>query len=155
MKDIFFQGRIFFHQIFPCKIFFPSKSVCRIFFFLESPLPHPPPPPPNSKVKWWSPEVKVKAHRSYEVHRAGTWLSFCSFCEMKQLGIETFRFEDENDYHYKIWLPFFRVFSKYRYPGKLHDTFDSPEKYCHLYWRRSQPPPDRKIINLLTFFSCH
>ena len=33
-------------HIFPCKIFFHSKSVCRIFFFLKSPIPF------FSKVKW-------------------------------------------------------------------------------------------------------
>ena len=77
MKGIFFQGSIFSRQIFSCKNFFPSKSVCGIFFFLKSPIPHHPSPP--SKVKWSSPEVKVKAHRSYEVHRTGTWPSFCFF----------------------------------------------------------------------------
>ena len=32
--------------------------------------------------------------------------------------LETFRFKDENDYEYEI----FRIFSKYRLPGKLHFT---------------------------------
>ena len=36
----FFSVQDIFHQVFPCKIFFPSKSACRIIFFLKSPIPH-------------------------------------------------------------------------------------------------------------------
>ena len=36
--------------------------------------------------------------------------------------LETFRFEDEDDYEYEISLEVFCVFSKYRLPGKLHFT---------------------------------
>ena len=34
-RYICFHGRNFLRQIFPCKNFFPSKSVCRIFVFSE------------------------------------------------------------------------------------------------------------------------
>ena len=44
--------RYFFRQIFPCKIFFPSKSVCRIYFFLSQPYP-------PSKVKRTAPYLEV------------------------------------------------------------------------------------------------
>ena len=37
MKDIFFP--VFFSQVFPYKNFFSSKSVCKIFFFQNSPIP--------------------------------------------------------------------------------------------------------------------
>ena len=37
--------RYFFRQVFTCKTFFPSKSVCRIYCFLSHPYP-------PSKVKW-------------------------------------------------------------------------------------------------------
>ena len=47
MKDIFFAT-----EIFPCKIFFPSKSVCRIYFFLSQPYP-------PSKVKRTAPYLEV------------------------------------------------------------------------------------------------
>ena len=49
MKEIFFQCRNFFRQLFPCENFFPLKSVCRIFF---SEVTHTVIPPPPSKVKW-------------------------------------------------------------------------------------------------------
>ena len=151
MKGIFFQGSIFSRQIFPCKKFFPSKSVRGIFFFLKSPIPHHPSPPQKSNGR----PLKLRLRRTGAMRSTRPELDPVSvfFCGMKQLRMETFRFEDENDYQYEIWLPFFRVFSKYRHPGKLHDTFDSPEKYCHLYWRRSQPSPDRTMIRLLTFVS--
>ena len=38
MKDIVFSVGISFGQVLPCKNFFPSKSVCRIFF-LKSLIP--------------------------------------------------------------------------------------------------------------------
>ena len=41
----------------------------------------------------------------------------------KEIGLlETFRFEDEDDHEYEIWLKVFCVFSKYRLPGILHFT---------------------------------
>ena len=36
--------------------------------------------------------------------------------------IETFGFEDDDDYEYEIWLKVFRTFSKYKLPGKLQFT---------------------------------
>ena len=36
----FFSVRDIFRQVFPCKIFFPSKSASRIILFLKSPIPH-------------------------------------------------------------------------------------------------------------------
>ena len=44
--------RYFFRQVCPCKIFFPSKSVCRIYFFLSQPYP-------PSKVKRTAPYLEV------------------------------------------------------------------------------------------------
>ena len=35
-------------------------------------------------------------------------------------GMETFIFKDEDHYGYEIDLKFFRLFSKYRLPGKLY-----------------------------------
>ena len=35
---------------------------------------------------------------------------------------EEFRFQDEEDYELRFDFKFFRVFSKYRHPGKLHFT---------------------------------
>ena len=145
MKDIFFFSVGFFRQVFPCENFPPRNQSAGYFSFWNHPYQ------PPSKVKWSFPDIKVKAHRSHEVHWAGTWPSFCSFCEMKQLRIETFRFEEENGYQYKIWLTFFRVFSKNRHPGKLHSTFDSPEKHCHLYWRKLSSLP---IANDKTSNTC-
>ena len=51
-RDISFQCRILFPQIFPCKVFLfiPLKSVCNLFF-LKSPIP-------TSKVKWLTPKLK-------------------------------------------------------------------------------------------------
>ena len=53
-------------------------------------------------------------------------------------------------------LNFFRVFSKNRYPGKLHRTLESPEKLALLSLLYSRgyevkPSPDRKMIKLVTF----
>ena len=43
LKDFFISvWEFFFHQVFPCKNCFPSKSVCRIFFTYVSPAPPPP-----------------------------------------------------------------------------------------------------------------
>ena len=42
VKDIFFQCRNLFPQVFPCNNFFPSKSVCKILF---SEITHTRPPP--------------------------------------------------------------------------------------------------------------
>ena len=36
--------------------------------------------------------------------------------------IETFRFEDEDDYKYEIWLEVFSGLLKISLPGKLHFT---------------------------------
>ena len=38
-------------------------------------------------------------------------------------SLETFRFEDENEYEYEIWFKVFRVLSKNRHPGILHCSF--------------------------------
>ena len=53
--------------------------------------------------------------------------------------LDTFRFEEEEDYEDEInWKFFFsRILLKNRLPGKLHCTFSRQ--------------PDRKIIKLLTF----
>ena len=66
----------------------------------------------------------------------------------------SFRFEDEIDYRTSIRfdLKFFRVFSEKRYPGKLHRTFDPPEKLAlSSLLQEVKPYPDRKMIKLLTF----
>ena len=53
LKDFFISvWEFFFHQVFPCKNCFPSKSVCRIFFTYVSLAP---PPSRLSKVKWSAP----------------------------------------------------------------------------------------------------
>ena len=100
MKGNFFQGSIFSRQIFPCKNFFPSKSVCGIFSFLKSPIPHHPSPPQKSNGR----PLKLRLRRTGAMRSTGRELDPVSvfFCGMKQLGMETFRFEDENDYQYKI-----------------------------------------------------
>ena len=48
--------------------------------------------------------------------------------------LDSFRFEDENDQEYEIWLQTFLHILKNRHPGKLHCTFDSPEKLAMLSW---------------------
>ena len=70
MEGIFFQGSIFSPPDISLQEFFPLEISLRDIFLSE--ITHTPPPLPPSKVKWSSPEVKVKAHRSYEVHRTGT-----------------------------------------------------------------------------------
>ena len=66
--------------------------------------------------------------------------------------IERFRFKDDDDYEYEIWLEVFRTFLKYRLPGKLHFTIFSLEKLALLpLVKKATPSPDRKVIKLLTF----
>ena len=65
-----FSGQHFFPPDISLQEFFPLEISLRDIFLSE--ITHTPPPLPLSKVKWSSPEVKVKAHRSYEVHRTGT-----------------------------------------------------------------------------------
>ena len=67
MKGIFFQGSIFSRQIFPCKNFFPSKSVCGIFFFLKSPIPHHPSPPQKSNGR----PLKLRLRRTGAMRSTG------------------------------------------------------------------------------------
>ena len=43
MRGNVFQCRIFFPQVSPHKIFFPLKSICRIFFIEITHTPSPPP----------------------------------------------------------------------------------------------------------------
>ena len=67
--------------------------------------------------------------------------------------METFRFEDEHDY--EIWLTvffiFFRVLSKKtKHPGMFHCTFSSPEKLALFPLEDVKPPPNHKMIKLLT-----
>ena len=49
--ETFFQYRIFFPQVFPCKNIFSLKSVCRIFFSWNH--PYPPLQPPLQKSNVW------------------------------------------------------------------------------------------------------
>ena len=42
---------------------------------------------------------------------------------------------------------FFRVFSKYRHPGKLHCSVDSPDRLGLLsLWKEVKPSPDREMV---------
>ena len=77
-----------------------------------------------------------------------------------QYTIETLRSGDETDCEDEIWHKVFRVFSKNRYPGKLHWSlfffFFSPEKLKRWFLlKESKPSPDRKMIQLLNiWFTC-
>ena len=50
-------------------------------------------------------------------------------------------------------LKFFHIFSKNRFAGKLHSTFDSPEKLVLLsLLKEVEPSADRKMKKLVTLF---
>jgi len=66
--------------------------------------------------------------------------------------IESFRFEDENDYEYEILFKVFRVLSKNIHPGILHCFFFSPDKLELLsLLKEVKTSPYCKMLNLLTF----
>ena len=68
------------------------------------------------------------------------------------LSLESFRFEDENEYEYEIYLNVFACVLKKRHPGKLHITFFSPKTLVRLFvLKEVKPSPDSKMIKLLIF----
>ena len=66
--------------------------------------------------------------------------------------LESFRFQDEDDYDYEIW---FKVFFEYRQKIVTLEFFIllfSPEKLALLSWLKEVTrSPDRKMLKLLTF----
>ena len=110
MKGIFFQGSIFSRQIFPCKNFFPSKSVCGIFFFLKSSIPHHPSPPQKSYGR----PLKLRLRRTGAMRSTGPELEPVSvfFCGMKQLGMETLDSRTRTTTSTRFDYRFFSVFSQ-------------------------------------------
>ena len=66
--------------------------------------------------------------------------------------LETFRFEDENDYEYEIWFKDFSRIVKNWHPGILHCTFFPPEKIALLsLLNEVEPSPDCNMLKRLTF----
>ena len=70
------------------------------------------------------------------------------------MKLESFRFKDEDDYEYKIYMQlkaFSRTLEKYS-TRKASLYYFSPEKFVRLFLlERVLPFPDRKMIKLLKF----
>ena len=69
------------------------------------------------------------------------------------MSLESFRFEDKNEYRYDITLKVFaRVVKKKRLPGKLHfPFFFVTKKLVRLFILKGvKPSPDSKMIKFLT-----
>ena len=65
---------------------------------------------------------------------------------------ETFKFNDEKDWEYEIWLKGFSRILKQQTLRKLHCTFESKEKLSLLFLLKEvKPSTDRKMINFQTF----
>ena len=70
------------------------------------------------------------------------------------MSLESFRFEDKNEYRYDITLKVFaRVVKKKRLPGKLHfPFFFVTKKLVRLFILKGvKPSLDSKMIKFLTF----
>ena len=66
--------------------------------------------------------------------------------------LEIFRFEDENDYEYKIWLTVFSHLFKRQTPRNSSLYFFSPEKLALLsLLKEVKPCTECKMLKLLTF----
>ena len=69
-----------------------------------------------------------------------------------RMVLETFRFEDEDDYEYEIWLEVFSRMLKIYTPRKASFYHFSLEKLALLpLVKEVAPSPDGKMIKLLTF----
>ena len=67
-----------------------------------------------------------------------------NFCWFPTAILESFRFEDENDYKDDIWFYVFSPVLENRHPGKLHCIFSSPAKLARLFpLKVVKPSPDR------------
>ena len=68
------------------------------------------------------------------------------------MRIETFMFEDENDYEYEIWFQVFSRIINKQTPRNSSLYFFSPEKLALLsLLKEVEPSPDCKMLKRLTF----
>ena len=74
------------------------------------------------------------------------------FHQLSRLGIESFRFEEQNEYDYDIELKVFYSCSQKKTPQESFIVLFSPKTLSRLFTLKEvKPSPDSKMIKLLIF----